>query len=211
MVDLGGIASAGLPIGIHTRAVHGPRPRRIRPDEFTVPAVNVRASAYLTAQQAFGEALARDAGRSSSRSPRARWPTPTSAPRSTPPSSWQRPSGRAGGGRSSCRAITSSSMRRNGRPTQMRRWPGSRTSRERRWAPGSRTSTSTAAPWSTCRCLPCASSSGSTPRTPTLTSLIRQLQPKGVTVSIGGEIGEVGKSNSTDEELRAYLDEYSGC
>src|SRR4029077_5208814 len=39
---------------------------------------------------------------------------------------------------------------------------------------------------------------------------IRQLQPKGVTISIGGEIGEVGKSNSTEEELRAYLDEYIG-
>ncbi len=41
-----------------------------------------------------------------------------------------------------------------------------------------------------------------------LTRLIRILQPSGVTVSIGGEIGEVGKSNSTEEELRAYLDAY---
>jgi len=41
-----------------------------------------------------------------------------------------------------------------------------------------------------------------------LTRLIRGLQPAGVTVSIGGEIGEVGKVNSTEEELRAYLDGY---
>jgi fructose/tagatose bisphosphate aldolase len=41
-----------------------------------------------------------------------------------------------------------------------------------------------------------------------LTRLIRELEPAGVTVSIGGEIGEVGKSNSTEEELRAYLDGY---
>jgi fructose/tagatose bisphosphate aldolase len=41
-----------------------------------------------------------------------------------------------------------------------------------------------------------------------LTRLIRQLQPAGVTISIGGEIGEVGKATSTEEELRAYLDEY---
>jgi fructose/tagatose bisphosphate aldolase len=41
-----------------------------------------------------------------------------------------------------------------------------------------------------------------------LTRLIRALEPAGVTVSIGGEIGEVGKANSTEEELRAYLDEY---
>ena len=27
-------------------------------------------------------------------------------------------------------------------------------------------------------------------------------------ISIGGEIGEVGKQNSTEEELRAYLDGY---
>jgi fructose/tagatose bisphosphate aldolase len=41
-----------------------------------------------------------------------------------------------------------------------------------------------------------------------LTRLIRELQPEAIIVSIGGEIGEVGKSNSTEEELRAYLDEY---
>jgi len=44
--------------------------------------------------------------------------------------------------------------------------------------------------------------------TAALTRLIRELEPDGVTISIGGEIGEVGKSNSTEEELRAYLDEY---
>ena len=39
-----------------------------------------------------------------------------------------------------------------------------------------------------------------------LTRHIRQLEPEGVTVSVGGEIGEVGKKNSTVEELRAYAD-----
>ena len=39
-----------------------------------------------------------------------------------------------------------------------------------------------------------------------LTALIRELEPAGVTISVGGEIGEVGKANSTPEELRAYLD-----
>lgn len=38
------------------------------------------------------------------------------------------------------------------------------------------------------------------------TDLIRKLEPEGITVSIGGEIGEVGEQNSTEEELRAYLD-----
>jgi fructose/tagatose bisphosphate aldolase len=41
-----------------------------------------------------------------------------------------------------------------------------------------------------------------------MTSLIRSLETDGVTVSVGGEIGEVGKENSTEEELRAYLDGY---
>jgi len=43
-----------------------------------------------------------------------------------------------------------------------------------------------------------------------LTALIRSIEPDEVTVSIGGEIGEVGKANSTEEELRAYLDGYFG-
>jgi fructose/tagatose bisphosphate aldolase len=43
-------------------------------------------------------------------------------------------------------------------------------------------------------------------RTAELTALIRELEPEGVTISVGGEIGEVGKSNSTEPELRAYLD-----
>src|SRR5439155_24605763 len=41
-----------------------------------------------------------------------------------------------------------------------------------------------------------------------LTALIRELEPDDVTISVGGEIGEVGKQNSTEEELRAYLDGY---
>ena len=39
-----------------------------------------------------------------------------------------------------------------------------------------------------------------------LTALIRSLEADGVTVSVGGEIGEVGKQNSTEGELRAYLE-----
>ena len=45
-------------------------------------------------------------------------------------------------------------------------------------------------------------------RTADLTRLVRSIQPRGVTMSIGGEIGEVGKVNSTEAELRAYLAEY---
>jgi fructose/tagatose bisphosphate aldolase len=41
-----------------------------------------------------------------------------------------------------------------------------------------------------------------------LTALIRSLEADGVTISVGGEIGEVGKTNSSVEELKAYLDGY---
>ena len=40
------------------------------------------------------------------------------------------------------------------------------------------------------------------------TKFIRECQPEGVDVSIGGEIGEVGKKNSTPEELRAFMQGY---
>jgi fructose/tagatose bisphosphate aldolase len=43
-------------------------------------------------------------------------------------------------------------------------------------------------------------------RTAEVTALIRTLEADGVTISVGGEIGEVGKENSTVPELRAYLD-----
>jgi fructose/tagatose bisphosphate aldolase len=39
-----------------------------------------------------------------------------------------------------------------------------------------------------------------------LATFIREIEPQGITVSIGGEIGEIGGKNSTPEELRAYLD-----
>jgi fructose/tagatose bisphosphate aldolase len=38
------------------------------------------------------------------------------------------------------------------------------------------------------------------------TAFIRRHEPPGVTVSVGGEIGEVGGKNSTVDELRAYMD-----
>ncbi len=41
-----------------------------------------------------------------------------------------------------------------------------------------------------------------------LTQFIRQVQPKGVEVSVGGEIGEVGSKNSTPEDLRAFMAGY---
>ncbi|MDD3987836.1 MAG: class II fructose-bisphosphate aldolase, partial [Candidatus Omnitrophica bacterium] len=42
-----------------------------------------------------------------------------------------------------------------------------------------------------------------------LTQFIRRIEPKGVTVSVGGEIGEVGHTNSTPEDLRAFMEGYN--
>lgn len=42
-----------------------------------------------------------------------------------------------------------------------------------------------------------------------LTTLIREREPEGVTVSVGGEIGEIGEKNSDETELRAYMDGYN--
>src|SRR5205823_3191607 len=42
-----------------------------------------------------------------------------------------------------------------------------------------------------------------------LAALIRELEPPGVTISIGGEIGEVGKKNSTVDELEAFVQGFS--
>lgn len=41
-----------------------------------------------------------------------------------------------------------------------------------------------------------------------MTKHIRSLQPQGVEVSVGGEIGEVGTKNSTPEELKAFMQGY---
>lgn len=42
-----------------------------------------------------------------------------------------------------------------------------------------------------------------------LTRYVRGLEPKGVTISLGGEIGEVGTENSTVPELEAFMDGYN--
>ncbi len=40
-------------------------------------------------------------------------------------------------------------------------------------------------------------------------AFIRSLEPTGMCISIGGEIGEVGGHNSNEEELRAYMDGFN--
>ena len=42
-----------------------------------------------------------------------------------------------------------------------------------------------------------------------LTNFIRKMQPRGIEVSVGGEIGEVGHQNSTPEDLKAFMEGYN--
>jgi fructose/tagatose bisphosphate aldolase len=41
-----------------------------------------------------------------------------------------------------------------------------------------------------------------------MTHFIRNIQPQGITISVGGEIGEIGKGNSTVADLKAFMKGY---
>lgn len=44
--------------------------------------------------------------------------------------------------------------------------------------------------------------------TAAMTKFMRNIEPKGISISIGGEIGEIGKGNSTVADLRAFMAGY---
>jgi fructose/tagatose bisphosphate aldolase len=41
-----------------------------------------------------------------------------------------------------------------------------------------------------------------------MTQFIRSIEPDGTTISVGGEIGEIGRGNSTVDDLRAFMEGY---
>jgi fructose/tagatose bisphosphate aldolase len=43
-----------------------------------------------------------------------------------------------------------------------------------------------------------------------LAAYLRSIEPPGVTIALGGEIGEIGKENSTPEELTSFMDGFMG-
>jgi fructose/tagatose bisphosphate aldolase len=180
------------------------------PTQFTVPAVNVRASTYLTARQAFAAARERDAGT-----------LIFEIAKSEMAYTEQRPAEYAA-------VILGAAIRE--------RWAGPVFLQgdhfqfnAKKWAAypktemeGIRDLTREAIAAGFCNIdidsstlvdlsLPTVTEQQriNADNSASLTELIRSLQPNGVTISIGGEIGEVGKENSTEGELRAYLDEYS--
>ena len=44
-----------------------------------------------------------------------------------------------------------------------------------------------------------------------LAAFVRSLEPEGITVNLGGEIGEIGGHNSRPEELRAFMEGFNRC
>jgi fructose/tagatose bisphosphate aldolase len=178
---------------------------------FTVPAINVRASAYLVARQAFAAALERDAGT-----------VIFEIAKSEMAYTDQRPA--------EYTAVILAAAIRSGwigpvflqgdhfqfNATKWKEDPGAEMS-------GLKQLTSEAVAAGFCNIdidsstlvdlsqpTPAAEQLVNVSNTVELTALIRAIEPEGVTISIGGEIGEVGKANSTEEELRAYLDGYFG-
>ncbi|HEX7171891.1 MAG TPA: class II fructose-bisphosphate aldolase [Candidatus Limnocylindria bacterium] len=207
------IWSASQAIGCRSASIHELYRARgrgeVAPTQFTVPAINVRAATYLTARQAFAAALERDAGA-----------LIFEIAKSEMAYTEQRPDEYTA-------VILAAAMREGWRgPVFLQgdhfqfnatKWasdPGPELEGIRdltREAVGagffnididSSTLVDLSRPT-----IP-EQQQVNADNTAELTRLIRGLQPDGVVISIGGEIGEVGKTNSTEEELRAYLGEY---
>jgi fructose/tagatose bisphosphate aldolase len=209
------IWSASQALGCGSASIHELYMARGRGEfgatNFTVPAINVRASAYLVARQAFTAALERDAGA-----------VIFEIAKSEMAYTDQRPAEYA--------VVILAAAIRSGwvgpvflqgdhfqfNATKWAEDPGAEMS-------GLKQLTSEAVAAGFCNVdidsstlvdlsqpTPAAEQLVNVSNTVELTALIRAIEPEGLTISIGGEIGEVGKANSTEEELRAYLDGYFG-
>jgi len=207
------IWSASQALGCGSASIHELYRARGRgefdPTSFTVPAINVRAATYLTARQAFAAALERDAGT-----------LIFEIAKSEMAYTEQRPAEYTA-------AILAAAIR-EGWKTPVFLQGDHFQFNATKWATDPRTEmegirdltreaigagflnididSSTLVDLS----LPTVAEQQrvNAENTAELTRLIRELQPDGVTISIGGEIGEVGKTNSTEGELRTYLDGY---
>ena len=207
------IWSASQALGCGSASIHELYRARGRgefdPTSFTVPAINVRAATYLTARQAFAAALERDAGT-----------LIFEIAKSEMAYTEQRPAEYTA-------AILAAAIR-EGWKTPVFLQGDHFQFNATKWATDPRTEmegirdltreaigagflnididSSTLVDLS----LPTVAEQQrvNAENTAELTRLIRELQPDGVTLSIGGEIGEVGKTNSTEGELRTYLDGY---
>jgi fructose-bisphosphate aldolase class II len=209
------IWSASQALGCGSASIHELYMARGRGElaatRFTVPAINVRAAGYLTARQAFAAALERDAGA-----------VIFEIAKSEMAYTDQRPA--------EYTAVILAAAIRSGWVGPVFLQGDHFQFNATKWAadPGAEMSglkqlTSEAVAAGFCNIdidsstlvdlsqrTPAAEQLLNVANTVELTELIRAIEPEGVTISIGGEIGEVGKANSTEGELRAYLDGYFG-
>ena len=209
------IWSASQALGCGSASIHELYMARGRGEfgatRFTVPAINVRAAAYLTSRQAFLAAIERDAGA-----------VIFEIAKSEMAYTDQRPAEYA--------AVILGAAIRSGWVGPVFLQGDHFQFNATKWAadPGAEMSglkqlTSEAVAAGFCNIdidsstlvdlsqpTPAAEQLVNVANTVDLTALIRAIEPDGVTISVGGEIGEVGKSNSTEGELRAYLDGYFG-
>jgi fructose/tagatose bisphosphate aldolase len=209
------IWSASQALGCGSASIHELYMARGRGEfaatKFTVPAINVRAAAYLTAREAFATALERDAGA-----------VIFEIAKSEMAYTDQRPA--------EYTAVVLAAALRSGWVGPVFLQGDHFQFNATKWAadPGAEMSglkqlTSEAVAAGFCNIdidsstlvdlsqpTPAAEQLVNVANTVELTALIRAIEPDGVTISIGGEIGEVGKANSTEVELRAYLDGYFG-
>ncbi|HET6746162.1 MAG TPA: class II fructose-bisphosphate aldolase [Candidatus Limnocylindria bacterium] len=210
------IWSASQALGCGSASVHELYLARGRGEydasDFTVPAINVRASAYLTARQAFGAALERDAGA-----------IVFEIAKSEMAYTDQRPAEYTA-------VILAAAVREGWRgpvflqgdhfqfnATKWRDDPDGEMAglkdltREAVEASFLNIDIDSSTLVDLSHPTVAAQQAVNAANTVELTVLVRELQPPGVVIGVGGEIGEVGKSNSTEEELRAYLDGYYGA
>ena len=189
-----------LRIGVDPRAVPCAGPRRDPATRFTVPAINVRAAAYLTARQAFAAAIERDAGAVIFEIAKSEMAYTDQRPAEYTAAilaaalreGWRTPVFLQGDHFQFNATKWASIRPRDGRAGPHARGDRRRVPEHRhRQLDAGRPPQPTVADQQRVNA----------ENTAELTRLVRSLQPDSVTISIGGEIGEVGKSNSTEEEL----------
>jgi fructose/tagatose bisphosphate aldolase len=209
------IWSASQALGCGSSSIHelyvGRGRGEIDPIAFTVPAINIRASAYLSARQAFAAAIERDAGA-----------VVFEIAKSEMAYTDQRPGEYAA-------VILAAALRESWQgavflqgdhfqfnATRWREDPDGEMAglkaltREAIAAAFLNIDIDSSTLVDLSKLPVSAQQAVNAANTVELTLLIRELQPTGVVIGVGGEIGEVGKVNSTEEELRAYLDGYFG-
>ena len=176
---------------------------------FTVPAMNLRGISYDMARAAFRAAIRTRSVPLFLRLPVPKWATPCKAPRNLPPWYWPRLWLKVTRDRFLSRATICRSGVRISAPIRLKNWTFVRSLIKESIDAGFYNidiDASTLVDIDKKSLLDQQVNNGKV--TAEMTQFIRSIQPKGITVSVGGEIGEIGAGNSTVEDLRAFMTRY---